>query len=70
MEQLHSLADISDENIVRLTRILHQLDAIRPLTFEQHNTYVHADWELSRANLVRNGMARSALRSTVHKKAA
>lgn len=70
METLQSLADISDENIARLTRILHQLDTVRPLTLEQHNTYVHTDWELARANLVRNGMARSAMRSSVYKKAA
>ena len=59
MEQLQ-VADISDENIARLTRILHRLDEQRPLTQEQHAEYVHHDWELSRATLVRNGLARTA----------
>lgn len=59
MEHLHD-ADISDENIFRLTRLLARLDEQRPLTYEQHQEYVHNDWELSRAQLVRNGMARAA----------
>ena len=69
MERL-DYADISDENVIRLTRILSRLDEQRPLTFEQHQEYVHYDWELSRATLVRKGMAKSAILGFGHEVAA